>query len=148
MSNLTMSVAEREAFLADLHVGVLCVTRAPDVPPIAVPVWYAYEPGGVVRILSGAMHAKTRRAREHGYASLCAQTEELPYRYVTVEGPVEVEDGADPELRRALAHKYLGPEIGDAYLDATAGEESVTLTLRPERWRTTDYGKEPNPAER
>jgi PPOX class probable F420-dependent enzyme len=148
MSNLTMTAAEREAFLADLHVGVLCVAREPGAPPIAAPVWYAYEPGGVVRIVSGATHAKTRWVREHGHASLCAQTEQLPYRFVTVEGPAEVEDGADRELRHALAYKYLGPEIGAAYIASTPDDGAALITIRPERWRTTDYGKEPNPAER
>jgi PPOX class probable F420-dependent enzyme len=141
MANLTMTADEREAFLADLHVGVLCVAREPDAPPLAAPVWYGYEPGGVVRIVSGAAHAKTRWVRDHGHASLCAQTEQLPYRFVTVEGPAEVEDGADVELQRALARKYLGPELGDAYVESTAGSEMVTITIRPERWRTTDYGK-------
>jgi PPOX class probable F420-dependent enzyme len=141
MANLTMTAAEREAFLAELHVGVLCVAREPDGAPIAAPVWYGYERGGVVRIVSGAAHAKTRWVREHGHASLCAQTEQLPYRFVTVEGPAEVSDGADPELQRALAHKYLGPELADAYVESTAGSEMVTITIRPERWRTTDYGK-------
>jgi PPOX class probable F420-dependent enzyme len=147
MTTLTMTADEREAFLADLHIGVLCVAREQDAPPLAAPVWYRYEPGGVVQIVSGAPHAKTRWVREHGHASLCVQTEELPYKFVTVEGPAEVQD-ADPELQRELAHKYLGPEIGDAYLESTADGEAVTITLRPERWRTTDYGKEPNPAER
>lgn len=141
MADLTMTAGEREAFLADLHVGVLCVAREPDAPPIAAPVWYGYEPGGVVRIVSGAAHAKTGWIREHGHASLCVQTEQLPYRFVTVEGPAEVTDDADPELRRALAHKYLGPELGDAYLESTEDGETVTITIRPERWRTTDYGK-------
>jgi PPOX class probable F420-dependent enzyme len=141
MANLTMTADEREAFLADLHVGVLCVAREPDAPPLAAPVWYGYEPGGVVRIVSGAAHAKTRWVRDHGHASLCAQTEQLPYRFVTVEGPAEVEDGADLDLQRALARKYLGPELGDAYVESTAGSEMVTITIRPERWRTTDYGK-------
>jgi PPOX class probable F420-dependent enzyme len=141
MADITMTADEREAFLAELHVGVLCVARGPGAPPIAVPVWYAYEPGGVIRVVSGADHAKTRWVREHGHASLCAQTEQLPYRYVSVEGPASVEDGADPELRHALAHKYLGPELGDAYLESTGDEEAATITIRPQRWRTSDYGK-------
>ena len=141
MAGLAMKESEREAVLAELHVGVLCVARDPGEPPIAAPVWYGYEPGGVVTVVSGAGHAKTRFAREHGHASLCVQTEQLPYRFVTVEGPAEVHDGADLELQRALAHRYLGPELGDAYVESTSGSEMVTITIRPQRWRTTDYSK-------
>ncbi len=136
-----MSRSEREAFLAGLHVGVLCVSRTDGGPPLAAPVWYGYEPGGEVLVVTGRDQEKTRMARETGQASLCAQTEELPYRFVTVSGPAGVDDGADSELRRALAYRYLGSEMGDAYVDATDGDDAVTLRIRPERWRTTDYSK-------
>ncbi len=41
MSDLTMSKATREAFMADVHVGVFCVTR-PGEAPLATPVWYRF----------------------------------------------------------------------------------------------------------
>lgn len=91
--------------------------------------------------MSGRNHEKTRRAREHGYASLCAQAEQLPYKFVTVDGPAEVRDEPDPELQRTLAHRYLGPELGDAYIEGTAGEEVSIISIRPQRWRTTDFAK-------
>ena len=53
MSDLKMTETEREAFLAGLHVGVLGVERA-DGPPLVLPVWYSYEPGGEVVILTSA----------------------------------------------------------------------------------------------
>ena len=43
MSNLTMSKDEREAFLADLHVGVFSVVGEGDAP-LTAPIWYSYEP--------------------------------------------------------------------------------------------------------
>lgn len=136
-----MSKTEREAFLAGQHVGVLCVSRPDGDPPLAAPVWYSYEPGGEVLIVTGRDHEKTRLARATGQGTLCAQTEEMPYRFVTVSGAAVVDDGADPELRRALAVRYLGAELGAAYMAATEGEDAVTLRIRPERWRTTDYSK-------
>ena len=45
MADFRMSKDEREAFLADVHVGVLIVERA-DSAPLASPVWYRYRPGG------------------------------------------------------------------------------------------------------
>lgn len=141
MAAMSMSKEEREAFLAEPHVGVLCVARADGAAPVAAPVWYGYEPGGEVLIVSGRDQEKTRLAREHGHASLCAQTEALPYKFVTVEGPAQVRDESDPVLQRGLAHRYLGPELGDAYLDGTAGESVSIISIRPERWRTTDFAK-------
>ena len=48
--SMKMTKDEREAFLADLHVGVLGINHG-DVP-LAVPIWYDYEPGGDVWVLT------------------------------------------------------------------------------------------------
>ena len=40
----TMSVAERQLFLSQLHVGVLALNQ-PGRGPLTVPVWYDYRPG-------------------------------------------------------------------------------------------------------
>ncbi len=140
---LTMTVAEREAFLAGLHVGVLSVDD-PGRGPLSIPVWYAYEPGATVSIITGGQSVKAQRLRAAGRFTLCAQTESMPYRYVSVEGPVTAEDGTvSADERRALAHRYLGAEYGDLYLAATADDAgaSVVFRMTPERWRTTAYGK-------
>jgi hypothetical protein len=50
-------------------------------------------------------------------------------------------DEADAELERALAYRYLGPELGEAYLESTAGAAHSVISIRPERWRTTDFAK-------
>ena len=44
--SMKLTKEEREAFLADLHVCVLGVNHG-DIP-LAVPIWYDYEPGGDV----------------------------------------------------------------------------------------------------
>jgi PPOX class probable F420-dependent enzyme len=142
MSELSMSKAEREAFLAGLHVGVVSVVE-PGRGPLTVPVWYGYEPGGDVWMLTGRDTRKAVLLRQAGRASLCAQTETAPYQYVTVEGPVTIEDSFDPERRRELAEKYLGAEFGALYLASTeeSAAENVTVRLRPEHWLTVDYNK-------
>ena len=78
MGQLSMSVEEREAFLADLHVGILGIERA-DGPPLTVPVWYGYEPGGEVWVLTDGESLKGRLLERAGRFSLCAQTETVPY---------------------------------------------------------------------
>ena len=139
-----MTTAEREGFLAGVHVGVLAVAE-PGRAPLAVPVWYSYEPGGLVSIITGRSSRKAARIEAEQRISLCAQTETAPYQYVSVEGPVvRVEPTVDPAERRAVAYRYLGQEMGDLYLAATQAEEAENLVvrMRPERWLTVDYQKE------
>ncbi|MGI8795152.1 MAG: pyridoxamine 5'-phosphate oxidase family protein [Acidimicrobiia bacterium] len=142
MSQLTMTKTEREQFLAGVHVGVLGIA-ADGRAPLTVPVWYTYEPGGEVRFITGGNSRKGVLLEQTGRASLCAQTETAPYQYVSVEGPVTIEQNVDADERRAIAHRYLGQEFGDAYYDATEAEsaDSVTVRLTPERWLTVDYDK-------
>ena len=91
MADQRMTESERQDFLAGLHVGVLGIERA-DGPPLVLPVWYSYEPGGEVEVLTSASSIKGRLAAAAGRASLCAQQEELPYKYVTVEGVAEIDE--------------------------------------------------------
>jgi nitroimidazol reductase NimA-like FMN-containing flavoprotein (pyridoxamine 5'-phosphate oxidase superfamily) len=83
--SLTMTRFERESFLADLHVGVLGV-NAEGRGPLIVPVWYSYEPGGTVNVITGENSRKAALIDSTGRFSLCVQTELAPYKYVTVEG--------------------------------------------------------------
>ena len=119
MSELTMSKADREAFLADVHVGMVGIERE-GAPPLTAPVWYSYEPGGDVVFAFEAESEKIRLLRATGEASLCAQTEAMPYQYVTVEGPAVIED-PDDAVDTLLAYRYLGQEIGDIYLECDRG---------------------------
>jgi PPOX class probable F420-dependent enzyme len=142
MGALTMTKQEREDFLAGTHVGVLAV-NADGGSPVVTPIWYSYERDGDVTMSTGVASNKTVALRDAGHASLCVQTEAAPYQYVVVEGPVAITDGVDSDWRRGLARRYLGAELGDAYIESTIDQErtSVTVRLSPQKWRTTDYNK-------
>ena len=137
-----MTKEEREAFLADLHVGVFSVTGEGDTP-LTAPIWYSYEPGGTVNVIIGPDSLKAKALEKTPAFSLCAQTESAPYKYVTVEGPVTVTEPVSHEERRAIAVRYLGDELAAGYLASTGGEQSDSIVVRmqPSRWRTTDYSK-------
>jgi nitroimidazol reductase NimA-like FMN-containing flavoprotein (pyridoxamine 5'-phosphate oxidase superfamily) len=140
-----MTRAEREAFLAGLHVGVISIER-PAAAPLTVPIWYSYEPGGEVRIVTARASVKGKLLEKTRRFSLCVQDEAPPYKYVTVEGPVvAIEPAVMARDERPMAHRYLGQEMGEAYLAATGGEDArgdnVLVRLRPERWLTVDYSK-------
>lgn len=132
-----MTKSEREAFLAALHVGVITVAREGEAP-LAAPVWYSYEPGGDVVFDFASASEKIKLLERSRLASLCVQSEVMPYKYVTVEGPTVVGD-VDDEVERSLAHRYLGAEIGEIYLDSIAETVSRVVRLTPTRWRTSDY---------
>src|ERR671923_661591 len=136
--SLTMTKEEREAFLADIHVAVISVAEDGH-GPLAVPIWYSYEPGGEVRIITGRASRKGKLLECAGRFSLCVQTETLPYKYVSVEGPIVAVEAADLERdRRRLARRYLGGHRGDQYVESTRSEhgDNVLVRMRPERWLT------------
>jgi nitroimidazol reductase NimA-like FMN-containing flavoprotein (pyridoxamine 5'-phosphate oxidase superfamily) len=138
-----MTRQEREKFLAELHVGIISIAEDGR-GPLTVPVWYAYEPGGELRVLTASASRKGRLLERARRFSLCAQTETPPYRYVSVEGPVVAIAAADVERDlRPLARRYLGAEAGDAYIAATRDQhaDDVLIRMRPERWLTADFGK-------
>ena len=141
MSELKMSESEREAFLADLHVGVIALND-PGRGPLTAPIWYDYEPGGLLTVIIGPQSRKGRLLEEGSRLSLVAQQEALPYRYVSVEGTVSsIAPTADDELL-AMAVRYLGEEQGAQYAAASTGP-NVTVSVSIDRWLTVDYGKAP-----
>jgi PPOX class probable F420-dependent enzyme len=116
-----------------------------DGPPLVLPVWYSYEPGGEVVVLTTGSSLKGRLVTAAGRASLCAQQEELPYKYVSVEGPVEIDPlGADAHAAVVpMAIRYLGDEMGRAYASESSVPDEIRIRLRPDRWYSVDYGKTP-----
>jgi nitroimidazol reductase NimA-like FMN-containing flavoprotein (pyridoxamine 5'-phosphate oxidase superfamily) len=138
-----MTPQERETFLSEVHVGVISIPEEGR-GPLTVPIWYSYEPGGELRVITGGMSRKGRLLQRAARFSLCAQTEISPYKYVSVEGPIIAIEASDLDRDlRPLARRYLGAERGDAYLVATREEhaDNVLVRMRPERWLTVDYSK-------
>jgi nitroimidazol reductase NimA-like FMN-containing flavoprotein (pyridoxamine 5'-phosphate oxidase superfamily) len=141
---LTMTKMEREAFLAGVHVGMISIAEEGR-GPLTVPIWYAYAPGGELRLITGRHSRKGRLLTQAGRCSLCVQTESPPYRYVSVEGPITAIEAVDVERDlRPLAHRYLGAAEGDRFVEQTreGQADNILLRMRPERWLTADYAKE------
>src|SRR5438045_3528102 len=103
----TMTAAEREHFLADLHVGVISIPEEGR-GPLTVPIWYVYTPGGEIYVMTAKASRKARLLQPGDRISLCVQIEQRPYQYVSVEGPVTSVDPVDLERdARPLYHRYL-----------------------------------------
>jgi nitroimidazol reductase NimA-like FMN-containing flavoprotein (pyridoxamine 5'-phosphate oxidase superfamily) len=140
--SLAMTQEEREAFLADLHVGVISIEQDGK-PPLSAPIWYDYSPGAGLWVITGDTSLKARHLRTAGRFTLVAQTEEPPtYRYVSVAGPVVETRKAEIEADvRPMARRYFGDAIGDQYAEATGAAGQTVFVMRPDRWRTVDYRK-------
>jgi nitroimidazol reductase NimA-like FMN-containing flavoprotein (pyridoxamine 5'-phosphate oxidase superfamily) len=144
-----MTEPERDALLAEPHVGVLSVASDSDRPPHTAPVWYGYQPGGTLSFFTGSQGRKARKTRlieKAGVVSLCVQREQLPYRYVTVEGTV-VRTDRPPSAEQLLAvvRRYLPEEQAQGFVSAELaqpGSELVLFTVRPDRWLSFDFGAE------
>lgn len=149
MSDPQLSEQEREAFLADLHIAVMSVASGDDRPPLTVPIWYGYEPGGNITFFTGTMGRKARKTRllrKAGVVSLCVQREEFPYKYVTVEGTV-VQIDQPPSIDQVLAivRRYLPEDQAQAFATAEVERpesEFVLFTIRPDRWLSADFSRE------
>jgi hypothetical protein len=137
-----MTKAEREAFLAEPRVAVLALGERGR-GPLAVPIWYFYEPGGDVVFVTPKSSHKGKLMSEGGRISLCVQSEERPYRYVSVEGPIaSIGTATNEDDVRPLAIRYLGEVEGNAYADAWAPDPvdaSMRVHMTPERWLTADF---------
>ncbi len=139
-----MTKEQRERFLADLHVGVLTVADADGRGPLAVPLGYLYEPGGEIKFGTAKDSRKMTHVRAAGRVGFLVQTEQLPYRYVSIEGPVVGEHQTTQDEHLESSIRYLGPEQGKKFFEMTKDElsEMVTVRVLPQRWRTYDSSDE------
>jgi hypothetical protein len=143
MADQRMTESERQDFLAGLHVGVMGIERA-DGPPLVVPVWYSYEPGGDVVVLTSASSVKGRLAAAAGRASLCAQQEECPTStsaWRVRSRVVEFDADASRAEVEPMAIRYLGEEMGREFASSNVGPDDILIRLRPDRWFSVDYAK-------
>jgi hypothetical protein len=72
------------------------------------------------------------------------QSEELPPKYVTIQGRVVSTAPADVARDvKPVVRKYLGAEVGDAYVDNTRpnGTNEIVVHIRPERWYSRDFAR-------
>lgn len=146
--DLRLTEQEREEFLAGKHIGVLSVASDDGRPPLTVPVWYAYQPGGNITFFTGTQGRKARKIGlldKAGVMSFVVQREEWPYKYVSVEGTV-IEKDQPPSAEQVLAilRRYLPEDQAQAFAKReleSPNSKLVHFTIRPDRWSSIDYGK-------
>ena len=142
MADQSLSVRDRESFLAEPHVAALSVAAGPARGPFTVPIWYQYTPGGEAWVLTTADSRKARLIAAAGRFSLMIERVMPTVRYVSVEGPVTRTVPGTDAMVREIAARYLPPGKVLDYIDRAETEfgEQVAIYLRPQRWLTGDMG--------
>ncbi|WP_199432843.1 pyridoxamine 5'-phosphate oxidase family protein [Qaidamihabitans albus] len=145
----TLTTTEREQFLAEPHTGVLSVAADNGRPPLTVPVWYAYQPGGDLTFFTGTegrTARKTRLLERAGGFSFCVQQPRSPYKYVTVECTLVRADRAPTaEQVRAVATRYLPEDVARELAETETADPTGTFVLftgRPDRWLSFDFAED------
>ncbi len=150
-----MSDEERDAFLLEVRLGNLSVSRVGKGPLLA-PIWYSYTPGGTVDMCMGATSAKAHRIRAEGRATLSVVDpgSAAQYRYVAIEGPVTLTplgDGTRDAILR-MSSRYLGAKGGQRYTDnfmnnladtdlmVGHGTTEMLASIQPALWHTEVLG--------
>lgn len=138
--SLAMTKQEREVFLAETRIGVVSIPEEGR-GPLTLPIWFAYKPGGDIFFVIDKESRKAELITQANRISFCVHDDSLPYRYVSVEGPVTLDTPDTERDIRGIARNYLGSEGADQHVERIKNRESVLVRLRPERWYSVDFGK-------
>lgn len=120
-----------QEFLKEANVAVLATVDGQG-RPHAAPVWYLYEEGDLI-VSTGRGSQKHRNIERNPNVTLVADRRTLPYFAAMVSGRAEIGPPLSDAKRLELATRYLGEEMGRAYVDSTEAGNSVTIRLRPEK---------------
>ncbi|MBT2418378.1 pyridoxamine 5'-phosphate oxidase family protein [Streptomyces sp. ISL-22] len=140
---MALTREEREQFLAEPHIAALAVDAGAGRAPLTVPIWYQYEPGGDIWIMTGLDSRKNQLIQAAGRFSLMVDRLEPTIRYVSVEGPVVKTTPATVEELREVSARYLPADKVEGYVDFALKNhgENVVIHMRPERWVSSDLGQ-------
>lgn len=139
---VSLSVHDRESFLAEPHVAALSVSAGQDRGPWTMPIWYQYTPGEEAWVLTPAASRKAQLITTAGRLTLMVQRVMPTVRYVAVEGPVTRTVPGTDALLQQIATRYLPADKVAAYIEFVETElgDQVAIYLRPTRWLTADLG--------
>jgi PPOX class probable F420-dependent enzyme len=120
---------QQREFLKNPFVGTVTTLR-PDGSPHSTVVWVDEEENGTVSFNTAYGRLKPTNLERDPRASLLVLDPNDAYRWVALDGTVELTtDGADEQIDR-LAKKYLG---ADEYPFRKPEERRVTVRIAPRR---------------
>jgi PPOX class probable F420-dependent enzyme len=133
-----LTVEDLDGFLDEQHVAVLATHRA-DGTVLLSPVWHEWRDGGF-NVWVERDDVKARHVRRDPRTSIVVAESRFPMRAIEVRGEALLleEDAEETAIR--IASRYVGPELGRAYVTRWGG--ALTLRLAPGQLRAWDYRDE------
>lgn len=108
---------------------------------MVLPIWYHYEPGGEVWIITPAASRKAGLIAAAGRFTMMSERSTPSVRYVSAEGRVVRQRPATEQEHERLVRRYLPDEAVEGYLSMAASHGELQLiSMRPERWLSADMG--------
>ena len=120
-----------EILLVEPQICVLATVN-PNGSAHVMPMWYLYEDGEIF-FMTGAGSQKVKNVRRNGQATVVVDRREPPYYAVMVYGEAEVLPALDHAQKQRTVERYLGAEGARSYLENTAGDDGVSIRVRPSR---------------
>ena len=128
MSALT---SEQMAEFLERPLVAVYVTLRANGSPHAIPVWYEYTDGEFI-VFTSSTFQRVKNLERDSRAAITISTHDVPYMYVSAEGPVSITSEGVAETGLSIARRYMG-EDAQQFLDDVYDEHSVVLRLTPER---------------
>ena len=129
----SLSLSERESFLATR--GILCriATIQQDGSPHVTPVWFIAEEASIF-VTPRAHSSWLEHVRRDPRVALTIDEEGHPYRKVTLEGPATIafDLGADDawrDLYRRIARRYVPADGAERYIQETIDQPRALLAV-------------------
>jgi PPOX class probable F420-dependent enzyme len=123
----------RQLLQTTTHPGKLATTTRDGAPTI-VPVWFVLDDDDVV-FMTGSGSAKARNLSRDPRAAMCVDQVEFPYGYVTVRGPVTIQEAAPDllEWSTRIAARYVSADRAQEFGRRNAVPGEWLCRLRAER---------------
>jgi PPOX class probable F420-dependent enzyme len=121
------------AFLDEPSHLMRLATVDEDGTPRIVPIWYQHEDGELF-FTPRAGSIWLRNLRRDMRIGISIDETAMPCRKVTVQGLARIahdlgEDDSWRDLYRRMAHRYIGQDAGDAYVDDTDDQPRVLVAI-------------------
>lgn len=128
--------------LLELPLVAVLATYRRDGSVLLSPVWHEWRDGGF-NVQTFAGDVKALHLRRDPRTSIVVCDDGPPYRGLELRTEARVGDDDAEAMTLRIATRYLGPEAGRRYAEATAGADVLVVRLEPGALRAWDFADEP-----